>query len=346
MLITKILSFKDFTGNPADGIDNFNLAVFGRMSEGEINFYAKAPDNFKEIGAIKKLKTSKVAFLIKEQPDIFWGTGNIKELLFLLIKPIKTKYIINFHTILIKGSGPWKVKTPWFLRKMIFSRADAIICVSEFSAQTVRRYFPDKKVFAVLNGVDLKLFNPKKKNKDYLKEKYKMDFFQPLAVFIGTLLPRKRPDIFIKLARMIPSVNFVAVGCQSKTNFLAEAKNLKNFQWVEKMSREDIATLLASAQIFIFPSLNEPSAAVILEAMASGAVPIVSQSGGNSEFLSEGQEGFLVAFNKDEIFNFAEKIKTLVNNENLRNKMSQACRLKATNHSWTVVTAQYERLLI
>jgi glycosyltransferase involved in cell wall biosynthesis len=342
----EILSAKTFTGNPADGIDNFTLAVFGRIPSDRLNFYTKAPVNFKDIGSLKRINMSRLGYLIGQKPDFLWGIGNIKELLFLLFKPKRTKYVINFHTILIKNKGPWRVKTPWFLRKLLFSKANLIICPSEFSTQSVRRYFPDKNIVSILNGVDLELFNPKKQDQDYLEKKYKIDFSRPLAIFIGALQARKRPDIFIKLASLIPNVNFVAVGKQLPENdFLASAEGLKNFQWIEKMPRGDVAILFASAKIFIFPSLNESSAAVILEAMASGCVPIVSKSGGNGEFLINAESGFLIDPNQNKEQEFLEKIDILINNQDLWQKMSKNARSEAEKHSWEKVAKQYAQFL-
>jgi len=346
-MAVKILSTKFLTGNSADGIDNFNLAVFGRVPSDQLNFYTKAPVNFKNIGSIKTINMSRLAYLIGQKPDFLWGIGNIKELLFLIFKPKKTKYIINFHTILIKNKGPWRVKTPWFLRKFLFSKANLIICPSEFSAQSVRRYFPDKEIISILNGVDLDFFNPDKHNPEYLEEKYKIDFSRPLVVFIGALHLRKRPDFFIELAKNYPKANFLAIGRQvPSNNFLSSVEDFKNFQWIEKMPREDIAVLLASSKIFVFPSLNETSAAVILEAMASGCVPIVSKNGGNPEFLTDNESGFLVELTPNEKQEFIKRINLLINNRELRQKMSQASRRQAEKHSYDKVAKQYLRFLV
>jgi len=343
----KTLSLKKLTGNPADGIDNFTLAVFGRLNKDNIRFFASVYKGFKEFGSIEILKESKLFFLLKERPDYLWGIGALRELFYLLFKPNKTKYVINFHTILIKKDGPWKVKTPWFLRKLIFSKADLIICPSEFSGQSVKKYFPSKNIVSILNGVDLDLFNPNKKNERYLKEKYQIDFSKPLIVFVGTLQPRKRPDLFIEIAKNYQKANFLMVGRQIPPHdFLGSVKDLKKIQWIEKMSREDIAVLFASSSIFVFPSLNEPSAAVILEAMASGCVPIISKSGGNPEFLKDGESGFLIDVNSTEKENFIKKINLLITDANLLEKISKNARVEAEKHSWDKTAQEYQNALL
>ena len=346
-LMMKILAIKNLTLNPADGIDNFTLAVFRRLNKANIRLFTSAHKGFKEFGSLEILKGSKLFFLLKEKPDYLWGIGAPKELFYLLFKPNKTRYVINFHTILIKKDGPWKVKTPWFLRKFIFLRADLIICPSEFSAQSVKKYFPSKNVVSILNGVDLDLFSPSKKNKEYLAGKYQLNFFKPLVVFVGSLQPRKRPDLFIEIAKNYQKANFVMVGKQIPPHdFLGPVKDLKNFKWIEKMPREDIAILFASSKIFVFPSLNEPSAAVILEAMASGCVPIISKSGGNPEFLKDNESGFLIDVNLEEKENFIKKINLLITDTNLLERISKNARVEAENNSWDKTAQEYQNVLI
>lgn len=351
-----ILVAKNFTGNPADGIDNVNLAVFGRLKPEDVRFLVDAPDGFSGKGSIEKsgLKSQnrtprffeKIRLLRKIKPDYLWGNGGLFDILFLIFKPACTRYCIDWHTVLERKSNSWRVRTPWRLRKFIFNRADLVIAVSEFSAQSVRRYFPNKKVISILNGVDLELFNPDKKDERYLKDKYGIDFPKPIVVFIGTLEPRKRPDIFIELAKRCPMANFVAVGRRVPPHdFLAAAAGLKNFKWIEKMPREDVARLLASSAMFVFPSLNDASAAVILEAMASGCVPIVSRSGGNQEFLKDGESGLVIDLDDGEVEEFAVKIGKILSDEKLRRQMSEASRREAELNSWDAAAESYFNVL-
>ncbi len=300
----KVLSVKRPTDNPADGIDNFNRAVFGRLKS-RVDFKFDSP-----------------WALLYGQYDVLWGNGNARDILFLLFKPRATRYIINWHTLLLKDEGLWRVRTPWFARRFIFNRADLVIAVSDFSAATVRKYFPHKRVATVLNGVDLALFNPVKKSTQFSK---------PLIVFVGARVPRKRPELFRELACARPAAHFLMVGKGGD---------------IESMPREKVAELFASATAFVFPSLNEPAAAVILEAMASGCVPIVSESGGNGEFMENGASGFLIPVNADEKKQFLEKINVLLDNQNIRETMSRAAREEAERHSWDKAAEQYERYLI
>lgn len=346
-----VLNTKRFSGNPADGIDNFNRAVFGKMHQEECIFSSIQDEsqsgnnaNF-EVGSIKKIK-SILKELIFGGYDIMWGNGHAREVFYWIIKPRATSYIINFHTILIKKNGPWKTKTPWFVRWLIFRCADGIICPSEFSAESVRRYFPNKKVINILNGVDLLLFNPNKRNDQYLKETFNIDTGRRRVVFIGTLQPRKRPNIFLEVAQQIPEFDFILVGAATPPwTYTHTAQNIKNVRYISRMSRDEVAILLASSDIFLFPSLNEPSAAVILEAMASGCVPIVSKSGGNGEFFEHNRGGILVEPEKEEIGFIVRTIKELYVNIERMNEMKENAYKSAQEHSWNMAAKKYQEAI-
>lgn len=281
--------------------------------------------------------------------DILFGVGHPRELPAILLRPRKTKYILHYQSVLLKKSEPgWRVRMPWPIRKLIFSQADMAIMPSAFSAGTVRQFFPRLRVEYVLNGIDSAFFHPGKKNLPYLKEKFGIDTSKPLVTFIGGALQiRKRPDIFINIARRFSptEATFVAVGRPvPEHDFLTGTEHITNFKSVPLMSREEVAICLASSKVFVFPSLREPAALVNLEAMASGAVPVVSQSGGNVEFMQDGVSGFYVSHDDKEEDVFVARIKSLLADEKLRQSMSAAARRAAEGQTWDVAAKKYEAL--
>ena len=58
--------------------------------------------------------------------------------------------------------------------------------------------------------------------------------------------------------------------------------------------RTDIASLLASADVFLLPSRSEGLSNALLEAMASRLPVVATRVGGNPEVVSEGESGYLV----------------------------------------------------
>jgi len=266
----------------------------------------------------------------------------------VLCKPKHTKYIINFHSILIKeGNEYWPVRTPWFLRKFLFQKADIIVAISESAKRTIINFFPNKDVKLIYSGVDLNFFVPQKENKAALQEKFGINFNTPLIVYVGTLQPRKRPDIFIEVAKRCEECSFLMVGREDGIHdFLKEAEGLKNFQHIRKMSREDIAQLFASADVFLFPSLQEPFGLVVVEAMAAGIPVIVSESGSFPELVRDGIDGFLVPVDAREIDNLVVVLRKVLNDKNLYAVLSRNAIQDAKRFSWDRTADEYKKVLL
>jgi glycosyltransferase involved in cell wall biosynthesis len=339
-------------------MDTTFFAIFSRYNDSEIIYYAEAPENFKETGAMKKtpLKNKnkflrlieKIIFMRKLEPDYLFGHGTVLEIPYILFKPRKTKYIINFHSILVKkGNSDWSVRTPWFLRKFLFEKADFIVAISEFAKKTITDFFPNKDVKMIYSGAELKFFTPEKENKPALREKFNINFDAPLVVFVGTLQPRKRPNVFIEVAKRCKEANFVMVGREDGVhNYLKEAKNLKNFQHIPVMEREEVAQFFASADIFLFPSVQETFGAVVVEAIASGTPVIVSRSGAFPELVRDNFDGFIVPVDSNEIDIFVSDIRKILEDKNLRNFFSDNAVRDAKKFSWQKTSDNYKKILL
>ena len=91
--------------------------------------------------------------------------------------------------------------------------------------------------------------------------------------------------------------------------------------------REDLPSVLRSWSIFVLPSLDEGFGVAALEAMASGLPVVASDVGGLRELMQDGETGFLVP--PEAPAEFAKKIRLLLENQELREKMGSAGRNRA-----------------
>lgn len=88
-----------------------------------------------------------------------------------------------------------------------------------------------------------------------------------------------------------------------------------------KGEQEDVIPFLKNCSIFVLPSYYEGTPKSVLEAMAVGRPIITTNVPGCKETVIDGLNGFLVEpKNVDQI---VEKIKILLNNKNLKNKMAE-----------------------
>lgn len=315
-----IASLKIPSGKPTDAVDTVNHNVFSRL-RGQIRFLE--PRSFRDIFRL----------LRRERPDFVLGLASAQEILILPFLPKNTRYVIAWHTLLRRTKA-------WPIRRRLFSRATFVIAVSECAASSIRKFFPEKNVFPALNGVDPRFFTPGKHNPEYLSKKFKLDFSRPVVLFVGALFHRKRPELFLEISRRVPEANFVLVGRAAEVKLPRILPD--NFRWIPAMSREDVAMLMATSQIFLFPSVNEPCAAVIPEALASGLPVILSKSCGNSELITDNKEGFLVPVGDQEIAAMAEKVRYLIADSGARQAMSGRAREKCLKElNWEVVAKKY-----
>jgi len=97
--------------------------------------------------------------------------------------------------------------------------------------------------------------------------------------------------------------------------------------------QEDLPALYRSADICVVPSVGpEPFGIVTLEAMACGKPVVASRIGGLPIIVEDGASGFLVPPSDAEAL--AGKIRLLISNEELRERMGAAARKRAERFEW------------
>ena len=121
----------------------------------------------------------------------------------------------------------------------------------------------------------------------------------------------------------------------------AEAARLGVADHVELLGavpRAEIPALLAAADIFALPSVNEAFGIVALEARAAGLPVVAMRAGGAADLIEHGREG-LLAEDDDE---FAAQLGTLVVDAALRRRMHAAAPRELARYDWPAIAARHE----
>lgn len=269
----------------------------------------------------------------------------------------KKPFIVTHHGDWIGGYGGISRKFGVFLFNnsicdIILSKADKIIGLSNGhinDSQFLQKYI--KKVCLIPNGVNSDEFEIKFSKKE-CREKLGLPINKKIILFVGSLAPRKCPQILlksmIKIIEYIPDSYLVFVGDGIIKDLLMEESERLGFENKVKFSGfigEDQKVLYYNAaDIFVLPSLSEALPLVLLEASASGLPLVVSDL---EVFRSIVKEGFNGLFTKtgDED-DLANKIIYLLENDNLRAKMGSYAKNDSTRFSWAQVAEETENLYL
>lgn len=136
-----------------------------------------------------------------------------------------------------------------------------------------------------------------------------------VLITIGRLVSRKGVDAMIDVVKEMedPAVRLVVIGDGPKRPFLEQrARELgvaEQIKFMGNISDDDKFALLNLADIYVSTSIHEGFGIVFLEAMAAGLPVVCYDKGGQTDFLKNGQTGYVVPLgHRDKIRAAIEKI--------------------------------------
>lgn len=150
---------------------------------------------------------------------------------------------------------------------------------------------------------------------------------------VGELSDRKNHSVSIEALSRLKrdNVHLVIAGTgEKKRELIEKVRSLSLDGRVHFLGfRTDIYELLKSADIFIFPSLQEGLPVALMEAMAAGLPVVCSEIRGNVDLIDE-TTGILCPQNDSEAF--AEALTGLLENESFRCRLCENCIRKSKSY--------------
>jgi glycosyltransferase involved in cell wall biosynthesis len=207
---------------------------------------------------------------------------------------------------------------------------DKIVTVSEY----VRRLFMDQgiqpdKVITIPSGIDLMKFDPSKTD-NTLREEIGINQADPLVVMVAILRFNKGHYYFVNAAKKViedfPDTKFLIVGDGPQRKNIERYVNeldLRNNVLMLGL-RDDIPRILASADIYVMPSLREGMGQSTMEAMAMGVPVIVSNVGGLPELVIDNQTGIVVP--PKDVSSLAKAMITMLSDKEKSRRLAEAAR--------------------
>ena len=180
-------------------------------------------------------------------------------------------------------------------REMV-RKADRVITCSRYMRSHVARVFgvPASRIDVILNGVDPRELEPVDPDLDALRAGYARPD-ELLVLLVGRLVYEKgfhlALDALAPVIRKHGGVRFVVAGTGSaETELKRQARRLglsKHGSFLGWVGDDRLHSLYRVADLCIVPSIYEPFGIVALEAMASGCLCIVADTGGLREVVPD-----------------------------------------------------------
>lgn len=152
-------------------------------------------------------------------------------------------------------------------------------------------------------------------------------------------------ESFALCAKSRPRAVLVVCGSSRDVAFRRQAEHLKIDHRVKFLGFvDDVRPCFAGCDLFAFPTFYDPCSLVVPEALHAGLPVITSGCNGAAELLEEGKTGFTVSDPWDAAA-WAERMGRLIDDANLRKKMSTAAQSAAKRMTMEVRLAELLPLL-
>ena len=277
-------------------------------------------------------------------PGLFWGLVRRKpdvvhvhsmaslhlELSYLYARLFRKRLVVTGHysaadlnrlyTKRKNGKKPLRLQY-WETRMKKIMDYATLIAITEEEADAYRTLFGFQNIAVIPNGIRLAEFTPKEHKENFI-------------IFIGRIVPEKRLEFLLeahkKLEHPLP---LIVAGYAPDSAYLDKLKSLagSGVSFINP-PRQQLVELLGKAKALVLPSKNEAFGIVLLEAMASNALVLASNSGGIPTVV--GDAGLL--FNPDDPADLADKI-SLLKDDQLCQSLREKGLARVQNYDWDLL---------
>ena len=251
------------------------------------------------------------------------------------------KMIYTVHGLQFYNGAP---KKDWMLyypvEKFLSRYADAMITINLEDYETVKAKMKAEKVYYVPGiGVNYEKFNGASVNRRQKRAELGIIDDDIFLLSVGELNDNKNHRVVINAISKLNNkrIKYIIAGVgpiKETLQSLIEELGLGQQVFLAGQ-RRDVPELLKCADMFMFPSKREGLSVSLMEAMAGGVPVICSKIRGNVDLIDGGKGGILCAADSEE--DYVNAIKTLIDNENLREEYVRYSDNKIKNFSLTVV---------
>ena len=254
----------------------------------------------------------------------------------------------RFDTYLQYYNLKWLEPLSRAIMRRFYRRCDAIVVPAESTAAIMRAQRMNRNISIWARGVDRSQFNPDRRSLEWRRARGIADD-EMVVCFLGRLVLEKGLDVFsdaIDAAREkgVP-LKVVIIGDGPARDYFVE--RLPDAVFTGQLTGVELATALASTDVFLNPSITETFGNVTLEAMASALPVLAAAASGTTSLVQHGVTGQLSE--PGDIDAFADELELYQRDPALRAEHGAAGLEVARKMDWDEINAAvmhvYERVI-
>lgn len=177
----------------------------------------------------------------------------------------------------------WRFAAVWYMR-WFYNRADKVLAVSKTVAEVLHKELkvPNEKIELFYNSIDTERYFTTSAVKRVARENIDIRQDDFLVIGVGQVQPRKGLDVFVKMARALPDVQFIWVGGMPFGKIAADNHAMQkiidtappNLRVTGVVPLDKVVQFYQAADLFVLPSRQETFGLVVVEAAAAD-LPII-----------------------------------------------------------------------
>ena len=208
--------------------------------------------------------------------------------------PVVSSVHTRFDTYLQYYNLKWLEPVARAIMRRYYRRCDAIVVPSESMAAIMRAQRMNRNISIWARGVDRGQFNPERRSLEW-RRAHGIGDNEMVVSFLGRLVLEKGLDVFSDAidaarARQVP-LKVVIIGDGPARDYFIQ--RLPDAVFTGQLTGEELATALASTDVFLNPSVTETFGNVTLEAMACGLPVMAAAASGTTSLVQDGVTGRL-----------------------------------------------------
>ena len=244
--------------------------------------------------------------------------------------------VIHIHggLYLFKERKPFFIK--WILDR-VFSWDNPFIVLSEKEREEIQRQYGTKNVTVLPNCVEIPSVNGNvnenvnENGNENVNVNGNVNENGIHVLYLGRIEPNKGMDYLLEAMGMLKekgqdvTLHFAGIE-QGKNGYIGRFQELlgDHFVYEGVVSGGKKTELLRRCQIFVLPSLYEGLPISLLETMAYGMVPVVTDVGSIGEYVKDGMNGLMIGI-RDAV-SIVNALERLVADKKLMMELSKAAR--------------------